>query len=165
MLATSSAFVVQAGATFSAEVDVAGIHDLYAITGTVATGSTISFGPASGGLQKGTFDFKGTITIKETYLGYVIPVVTSQAYEIKGTSVEDTATKKVTLTATDVVTPSYLEEYLKVFFGGAVVSTGTTNTTSRTVTTTQTLKMTTLAPSSFDGYTIHSETATVKVKN
>jgi len=46
-----------------------------------------------------------------------------------------------------------------------VVSTGTTNTTSRTVTTTQTLKMTTLAPSSFDGYTIHSETATVKVKN
>jgi hypothetical protein len=184
LLATT--FHVLAGGTFSANVDFGALTDLGSIHGTIATSSTVTLNPAVDGVEHGTFDFKGNITIKETIYGMSITLVNKQPYEIKGTFDETVPTEtphvasgtegtgagkvtlatggKVTATATSIVAPAYADEFLKLL-GGSLVSTGMTNTTSIAAGTTQTVKLTTLDPSSFDGFTIVGYSASFKMSS
>ncbi len=169
-LLAASVFKIQPGATFSAKVDVGTVKDVYAITGTINTSSTVTLNPAvaPSTLEKGTFVFKGLITIKEDG----ITLVKNASYEIKGTASEDAnpalaaTAKRVTLTATDVVSPSWVEEYLKVLLGGKVTSTGTTNNTKLVpAPQTQNIVLSTLAPDSLNGYKVVDEMAKFTMKD
>ncbi len=159
-------FHVEAGGTFSANVGVGYFPDLYQISGTIASTSTVTLNNKVGAsvYQNGTFDFKGSITLK--YAGYALETT---SYEIKGLASEDTAlaatAKRFKLTANDIVAPSWAEEYLKLL-GGSVVSTGTINNTHLTPTPqTANIVMSTLAPDSYYGYTISDPYAKFTMKD
>jgi hypothetical protein len=146
--------VFSAAGTFSITAHVCGLTSpSYLIGGSIICGSTVTLDSLAGGVESGTFDFLGKLTVKEKIGTSTIVVLSNQSFEFQGTFTENVTTQQVTATLTQIVSPAGADAFLSLL-GGSAAATGTTNTTS--VTGKQTLALNTLLPDAFADYTVDS---------